>query len=317
MITRATVLILGAGASYPYGYPLGQELVDNLVKDAIMPGSILRQDLAAINEYDLNDMLIRRFGDELRASASPSIDVFLESRSDFLEVGRVAIAAELLRCENAGIFHLKKGWYPYLFNKMRDPGQFESFGENKLSIVTFNYDRSLEYFLYTALKNSFQNRQDEHVENFKRIPIIHVHGQLGPCPPHDGVWPYATDIPPQRRREFAAHLPNFANQIKIIHEATSDTAEFQTAHDVLSRAERVCFLGFGYHELNLKRLFNGVTLSPGVEFFACRYGLNESEKTDVQQLFTKNNIGARRTVWGNEDEDCYRFLREHGALSSS
>jgi len=31
MITRRTVFVLGAGASYPYGLPTGEELVDEIV----------------------------------------------------------------------------------------------------------------------------------------------------------------------------------------------------------------------------------------------------------------------------------------------
>jgi len=33
------------------------------------------------------------------------------------------------------------GWYEYLFGKLK--ATFEEFGQNKLSVITFNYDRSL------------------------------------------------------------------------------------------------------------------------------------------------------------------------------
>jgi len=50
---------------------------------------------------------------------------------------------------------------------------FEEFGENSLSIITFNYDRSLEHFLSVALRNTY-NKEAAEVESVLReqIPIV-------------------------------------------------------------------------------------------------------------------------------------------------
>src|SRR5205814_6081210 len=68
-------------------------------------------------------------------------------------------------------------WYQYLFGKLN--ASFEEFGQNKLSVVTFNYDRSLEHFLLTTLQYSHGKTFDQCADLLMaNIPIVHVYGQL-------------------------------------------------------------------------------------------------------------------------------------------
>jgi hypothetical protein len=312
MIQTPTVLVLGAGASQPYGYPLGQDLVNGIVKDAADSHSAMFQDLRNVPGADFVEETILSFGAALQASASLSIDAFLESRSDFTSIGRCAIASKLLRCEDQHIFHEKKDWYYYLFDKMRDSHRFESFGESKLSIVTFNYDRSLEFFLFRALKAGSQKTHAECVQIFNKIPIIHVHGRLGSQVTVQDGWPYGTPIAPlHRSAKFLERLADFANEIKIIHETTASTPEFLSARVQLRNAERICFLGFGYHPLNVQRLLDGI---PGLDrkhFYCCGFGLSKKEMESIQ----RNQLNCGRTFEvGNADHPCLRFLREEAVL---
>jgi hypothetical protein len=322
MIKNRTVLVLGAGASKPYGYPLGQELVNKIVSDAMNPGSYLDQVLGLCH---IPEISIKTLGTELKASARPSIDAFLESRTDLLPVGRLAIAVELLFYEESARIHATDDWYQYLFNKMCAPSQFESFGTSKVSIVTFNYDRSLEFCLFTALRKSFQKSVAECVENFERIPIIHVHGRIGPSPTDEKLLPYGTPMSPAVFQDFAKRLlPDIAKQIRIIHEVKDDMAEFKAAQTLLSQAERICFLGFGFHETNLRRLFKGITtledptqtpnsgtwrLFSGVKIFAHNFDFTESEKKDIQRLLPRPTCD-----WRVRKQSCKDFLRESGVL---
>ena len=51
------------------------------------------------------------------------------------------------------------------------------FSEHALSIITFNYDRSLEEYLYRVLGALYNRDAEELVQG---LSIIHVHGDLGP-----------------------------------------------------------------------------------------------------------------------------------------
>ena len=73
------------------------------------------------------------------------------------------------------------------------------------------------------------------------IEMIHVHGSLGKLSSsHPNGRPYAPTLD-------ADVIRNAANEIIVIGEASGDTAEFERARGVLSKARRIVFLGFGFH----------------------------------------------------------------------
>ena len=54
-------------------------------------------------------------------------------------------------------------WYVYLFNQLG--ARKDDFNKNRISIITYNYDRSLEYFLFVALKFSYGISMAEALQN--------------------------------------------------------------------------------------------------------------------------------------------------------
>src|SRR5439155_7883729 len=139
-------------------------------------------------------------------------------------------------------------WYLYLSERLNS--SFDEFENNKLSIITFNYDRSLEHYLFTSLLNWHGKSVDDCIEKFKNVPIIHVYGQLGKIPyPQRGCRQYL----PFGEDETKVHgaVVVASQGITLLHEKES---ELQEVHNLLTAAERVCFLGFSYHPLNLARL---------------------------------------------------------------
>ena len=90
------------------------------------------------------------FVNTLRESGQASIDAFLAHHAEFMEVGKAAIAAILIGRErrDALFAPAEDHWYQYVWSYLQDAGA-AAFGENKLTVVTFNYDRSLERFLIT------------------------------------------------------------------------------------------------------------------------------------------------------------------------
>ncbi len=57
----------------------------------------------------------------------------------------------------------------------------EKFKErNKLTVITFNYDRSLEFYLFRSLKSKFDKHDADTADVFEEIKIKHVYGRLAP-----------------------------------------------------------------------------------------------------------------------------------------
>lgn len=155
MITTPTVLILGAGASKPFGFPTGRELLHEVVENLVEePKKFPRTQLLRLG-YSAEE--IRSFRIFLSKSGQPSVDAFLEHRPEFVRLGKTAIAQALIPCESLETLFDKTrdsvNWYQHLSDLMDT--SLHGFRKNEVSVLTFNYDRSLEaYFFFCTAKQS-------------------------------------------------------------------------------------------------------------------------------------------------------------------
>ena len=310
MIERRTVLILGTGSSIPFGFPSGRALKElichGLSKDVNQPFQLLRQ-------CGYRSELITGFRDALLKSGRSSVDAFLEYRPDLLEVGKTAIAAALIPFEvEDRLFEGERNWYEYLFGLMiRSPADIPHAQEH-LSVITFNYDRSLEHFLGTALQNSFSLHADQAREHVNGFRIVHVYGQLGELRPGPGARPYV----PAEPEEAAAVASQTAKAIKIVHEGAENPPELSMARDLISKAQVVTFLGFGYLPENVARLGlarSGPHVETRAKLWGSAHGLTQAERRAIQErvwgdiyLGPDNDEPTRQDVLG--------FLRENRIL---
>jgi len=112
MLTRKTVLVLGAGASQPYNFPTGIEL-STIVSDEFRPGHSVFEALKNLG-YSEADMT--QFREAFYHSGRNSVDAFLEHRADLLDAGKLAIAAILTPRENPEIlFKYDNSWLRLLY----------------------------------------------------------------------------------------------------------------------------------------------------------------------------------------------------------
>jgi hypothetical protein len=236
MITTPTVFILGAGASMPYKFPSGQMLVNEICAN---PGAVAHDALGVHPDH------YKEFADQLRQSQQPSIDAFLEYRTEFQDIGKRAIAYFLIKKENHA--HLSGDWYAYLMDRLTRETSFKEFIKNQVAFITFNYDRSLEQFLFTTLCARYGKTDAEVAALVNQVKIVHVHGTLGSLP-----WQSADKSRPYSTSTTEQFVRMAANGIKIVGEDSS--VEFEAARGLMQGAERIALLGFGYHSVNMRRL---------------------------------------------------------------
>lgn len=248
MITTQTVLVLGAGASVTYGLPLGRALISEILHHLQR-----ERGLELVEQCGVSIAQAEEFRWALAQSGQQSIDEFLEYRQEFINVGKLAISLALIPYESPARVlhdHSKLGelrWYELLFAAMRAPA--ERFSENRLAVVTFNYDRSLEYFLHTAVRHSYGLDVEQAADILTAIPIVHVHGQLGWLP-----WQSDTGTRSYEGRVAPDTIATAAEGLRVMHETQASAKAIRDARAHLHGAQRVIFLGFGYHDANLQRL---------------------------------------------------------------
>ena len=267
MISHKTVLILGAGASRPYLLPTGGELrdlilqrnYDSILRSLELSGPDQKSYVDWYRELLCNHIRQEQIEDfQMRFAESEfvSIDRFLAFNPEFDDTGRFMIAAILLNCERTP--HLKGDWYQILFNELTTDGP--DISADLLSVVTFNYDRSLEWYLFRSFRAAFHFSDDEAWKHMEQIKIVHVFGDLGPLLANRneqvefGAW----------RRAVAA-----AKSIKLLR-ANAQSDFIADINSLLAPPVRIIFLGFAFDPMNLDAI--GMTENRGYTIFAsCRH----------------------------------------------
>lgn len=305
MIQYPTVLILGAGASIPFGFPSGRDL---LVQICTNLRDATRDPFRALVDYGFGPEEVASFGYELERSGQISVDAFLENRPEYVEIGKRAISYALIPLENEDNLVMRAGaahWYEYLFARMADVS-WEDFRNNNLSVITFNYDRSLEHYLFLSLRHTY-GKEDVYTTKLLQatIPIIHVYGQLGKHPYlGEGSRAYEPRVTTET-------VEQCAREIRILHEG-EEAETFSKAHDLLKEARKVCFLGFGYHRTNLERL-QLPRIPQDSPIVGSAYGLLKAERAAMEQLVSTLS-GGQGIHLGDDHEDVLLMLRNHEIL---
>jgi hypothetical protein len=197
-------IVLGAGASS--GYPLGSDLlgiiahiltfinknfVEYQVSENFLP---LSKSENVVNEgtKDLKDFLInvKNFAENLKKSCATSIDFFTTRIADKkMQIIAKSLIGGVLKQYKTD---LNDTWYGDLlplffpedvgFKKPEEKLEMIIELTKKIRIVTFNYDLSLEKFLYEFLKNNvFVSGEELQLESAKRVifqTINHVYGSI-------------------------------------------------------------------------------------------------------------------------------------------
>ena len=299
MIAIETVFILGAGASALYGYPTGaglkdmicdglRDLIDLLIPRSESIGSSFEEDhKKALEENSV------AFVEQFCSIPVPLIDRFLARNPDIVETGRTLVALCILYSEKNSVFvreiekeKRKYDWYSQLFemlakNLNRADG-YRDFKENKVDFITFNYDRSLEHFLYDQLKKNYRATIDL-IKNkpTELIPFkfIHVYGKIDNFPWED---------PPglEYKSEYSVRdIVKVAQNIKLIHER--DDEFFDEIKKTIAKAKNIFFLGFGYDEDNLRALGWPEAFNEKKRIFGTAFNVSEDRRTEIRKMIQK------------------------------
>lgn len=296
----------------PFGFPSGEGLVSRILEN-LEEGHPTRDVLSHAIEALEPTHTIDNFHEALFYSGRLSIDAFLEHNRQFLKVGKMAIASVLVPLENEkNLFSTSPNWYKLLFKHLNT--RFGEFVENKLSILTYNYDRSLEQFLLTALRHAYQGMKDKYTQcwdQLSRIPIVHLHGSLGEFP-HAGpdqLGPLERFYEPNLSRRDVSVC---AETIRVMSENSVDQPQFKQAYSLLRSAEVICFLGFGWDKTNLDRL--EVNTADNLKADRQRYGTAYKKGRAEQDWLHRYFGGVGGINLGDSNQKIVAFLRDFPVL---
>ncbi len=244
MIRKKTLLILGAGASYPYGFPLGAGLITRLL--SYQARDIFVND----GNYDYRSTQLHQFQTRLKLSRSSSIDYFLNQHPDLAEFGKFLVYISITGCESEYIHtnEPNEDWYARVWDQLREgANKWQDLKANQLKVITFNYDNSIENYMFEAFTNMYQAPALGALDFVSRLNVIHVFGDTS-ASPVDGVRKYGE---PVRIEDFELTTER-AQSLLTIHERSKVHDKVMNEIELAMQwPDKVIVLGFGFHTENI------------------------------------------------------------------
>jgi hypothetical protein len=315
MIKSKTVFILGAGASYEAGMPVGTELAEQISKmlkpgpkdpasgrrervfeDELIDGALLGFDSANRGRMVLPGQKISNC-----VMDAKSIDEFIDSfpnDPDIATAGKIAIARAILLKERESKLYVSQGppangvmdqhklkdtWYPWLIRILSAEVNKESASDAlaNVTFVSFNYDRCLEQFLTYSLSVRLGLPMNEAEKLLHAKPVLHPYGALGPLNTSSGS--SNLDFGQEDRYD----LKEIAKNLKTYTEEIDDkNHELLSIRNAISKAETLIFLGFAFHKQNMELLKPNAPINAR-HIYATTYGMSESDRSIVHADLSK------------------------------
>ena len=251
-----------------------------------------------------------------------------KTKKEMLKIGRELIATVILmtehKTESGNIcyqktkegnkqFDMSQDWYRFLRHDLLSDGALEREKEGddsilpkklenslkNLKIITFNYDVSLEYYLYDTLTLVLGKPGAQAA--LEKLEILHVYGQI-----RGGYSPLKIADYGDSSSEYTnswRSAPESAPHISVIgeHKSRDEDITKQTK-EMLKDAETLAFFGFGFDKENLKVLgLNNMSFSSALEN---PMGWIQGSLLDDQQLNSQGVVQwrtAKRLQLNNQD----------------
>jgi hypothetical protein len=252
---------------------------------------------------------LKNFKLKLLYSGVNSIDEFLSANDGYAQIGKRLIVFLINKFEvEHKLINLNNSWLKYIWNNVSNGvHEIENLKTDNIKFITFNYDRNIEHFFYRALNGKYGARDskkyiDNHKENL--IPV-HVYGEIG----HHNLFTNkslsAIGFNDYNGEQFESYkeLEKVADNLLLFSE-TVDNGISEQISNMYNWANRVVFLGFGYHEDNMQH-FNTLDLSKAI---GTTYGLSGRQSSNLTTKFKINRgLPAHQT-----NQTCLDFLIENG-----
>jgi len=332
---RKILFVVGAGASDEVGLPFGDDFKNSITRRLDFyfdSGQQVRGDeviasalrIAASSENpSMRDIQLHLQASWRIRDALPqaiSIDHLLDAHKENKRItlcGKLAIVHTVLEAErrsklfvdrargksNLNHVDLNKAWHSSLLRLLTENCSATEFRKrvSTVAFVVFNYDRCVEQYLYYSLQNYYSISEADAASLVNELKIYHPYGSVGPLPWQER----ATGIefgetPP------ASQLLKLSDQIRTFAEGIdASTSAVGEIWDNVRFCQRLVFLGFAFHQMNLKILLpppSSPFENTGKLVFATAFGISDSNIEEIRNELvarggmSSGNIRIRREL---------------------
>jgi hypothetical protein len=347
MLAEPTVFVVGAGAGSRIGMPLGWQLSDRIAQKLDITTNDYSSDPSALTGDAEIAQILRRLAAEQEESSTSwfpaaravskgihytkSVDAFLNTHRDDERVKRcakLAIVQSILAHEKSCALvvqnEVDREWLSATrvfeswlvdFLDVLQAGVIAS--ENpydvfkNLTIINFNYDRCIEQFLFFALRDLFCIDSSEAAELMRTLRIYHPYGVVGSLEWQPGN-------PSIRFGASYSDLLGLSDKIITFHEQIEDaSSELLIMREAITQARRIVFLGFHFHDPNVRLLEPVETEDKDpIDVYATFKSRSQADAEVVGNRLRKafRGRGGVRILKLETGSDCESLLRDYHSV---
>lgn len=342
MIRTKTTFVVGAGAGCELQMPSGPELINRIAQslDFERYGAELQtRDSVLLMQY-LGKAASRMPNGEAAMNAAAlrlrtaaklggSIDSILEQHSNdqaVMTCGKLAIVHFISQAESKSTLRLTpraegdlpiQGTETWLYQLARliTSGVPRMQAERCLddfSIISFNYDRSIEHFLPHAFVMAFgMNLQEAQRLIAGKLKVLRPYGAIGRLPWQTGEGPdleWGTENP--------WNIHNLAQQIFTLSERQTNRNLIMALHNAVASAKRLVLLGFGFQPQNIDLLFDrGLSHQP--EVLMTLFEMAATNRNAVIKTIKRKAGLDKDELLSVMTARCYELMRDYSMMLES
>lgn len=306
MFRAKTVFVIGAGASFEVGLPVGDDLLKRIVDLTHFEFDFGRQTkgdpniVAALKIVLDEGGGVERLNAHLRAGRqlgrsarqAISIDNVIDAlENDEIELlGKLGIARAILKAEadspqfkinpdarSVDLMKFNGTWYSSLTKLLTEQVKKSKidFLFDNVQIVNFNYDRCLEHYLQYSLSDYYGVGVDNLRKSMTKLTVHRPYGLVGRLPWRPGDGPSV-----EFGQGAAQQLAEIVPEIRTFTEQVEEGDQLRAIRGAIAEADRVVFLGFAFHRQNVELI--STEMSDHTHILATALGISPSDRAVIE-----------------------------------
>ncbi len=266
-----------------------------------------------------------------RCRKAISIDNFIDCHSPdepkIAVCGKLAITRAILAAEAKSLlavdlrdFRAKldfsrsiDSWFNGFFQLLTENCRIDAVPDRlrSVGVISFNYDRCLEHYLFYAIQNYYGViTAEKSAELLQHLEIHHPYVAWSANLP----WMHGRTSIGFGVELDARELIPASQQIRTFSEGTDPSvSDINAIRSSIAGAKRLIFLGFAFHRLNIDLLFNTTLSGKGgnERIFGTALGISQSDCDAIVEELSESSRCPKDSIKLRQGLTCAKLIQEH------